>query len=76
MLGLRRPVGAVFGGVDWSTEAVHRQTLARAEEAGLSVYEGEPWYDVDDPRDLARLREELDARPRLAPRTAEFLGLT
>ena len=74
MLGLRRPVGAVFGGVDWSTEAVHRQTLARAEEAGLSVYEGEPWYDVDDPRDLARLREELDARPRLAPRTAEFLG--
>ena len=74
LLGLRQPVGAVFSGVDWSTEAVHRQTLARAEEAGLSVHEGEPWYDVDEPGDLARLREELDAWPRLAPRTADFLG--
>ena len=74
LLGLRRPVGAVFGGVDWSTEAVRRQTLARAEGEGLSVYEGESWYDVDEPGDLARLREELGARPHLAPRTAEVLG--
>ncbi len=73
LLGLRQPVGAVFRGVDWSTEAVHRQTLARAEGEGLSVYEGEPWYDVDEPGDLARLREELGARPDLAPRTAGFL---
>ena len=73
MLGLRRPVGAVFRGVDWSTEVVHRQTLARAEGEGLSVYEGEPWYDVDEPGDLTWLREELGARPHLAPRTAGFL---
>ena len=74
LLGLRRPVAAVFRGVDWSTEAVHRQTLERAEEAGLSVYEGDPWYDVDEPGDLDRLREELATRPHLAPRTADFLG--
>ncbi len=74
LLGLRLPVGAVFRGVDWSTEAVHRQTLGRADEAGLSVHEGDPWYDVDEPEDLARLRGELAARPHLAPRTAEFLG--
>ncbi len=74
LLGLRRHVGAVFRGVDWSTGAVHRQTLVRAMEEELSVYEGEPWYDVDEPGDLARLREELDTRPDLAPRTAEFLG--
>ncbi len=73
LLGLRRPAAAVFRGVDWSTGAVHRQTLARAQGEGLSVYEGEPWYDVDEPGDLARLREELGARPHLAPRTAEFL---
>jgi uncharacterized protein len=73
LLGLRRPVATVFRGVDWSTEAVHRQTLARAEGEGLSVHEGEPWYDVDEPGDLARLREELAAWPHLAPRTAEFL---
>ncbi len=74
MLGLRQPVGAVFRGVDWSTQAVHRQTLARAEGEGLSAYEGETWYDVDEPGDLARLREELGARPDLAPLTAGFLG--
>ena len=74
LLGLRRPAGAVFRGVDWSTEAVHRQTLERAGEAGLSVYEGDPWYDVDEPEDLDRLRGELAARPQRAPRTAEFLG--
>ena len=74
LLGLRRPVEAVFRGVDWSTEAVHRQTLGRANEAGLSVHEGDPWYDVDEPQDLVRLREELARRPHLAPRTADFVG--
>jgi rSAM/selenodomain-associated transferase 1 len=74
LLGLRQPVGAVFRGVDWSTKAVHRQTLEKAGEVGLSVYEGGPWYDVDEMEDLVRLRGELAARPHLAPRTAEFLG--
>jgi uncharacterized protein len=74
LLGLRRPVGEVFRGVDWSTEAVLRQTLRGAEGAGLSVYEGEAWYDVDEPGDLARLGEELGAHPGRAPRTAGFLS--
>ena len=73
LLGLRRPVGAVFRGVDWSTEVVFRQTLWKADEVGLAVYEGDPWYDVDEPGDLARLQEELGAHPERAPRTADFL---
>ena len=73
LLGLRRPVEAVFRGVDWSTEAVHWQTLERAEEAGLSVQKGDPWYDVDESEDLARHRQEVAERPHLAPRTADFL---
>jgi rSAM/selenodomain-associated transferase 1 len=74
LLGLRWPVEAVFRGVDWSTEAVFRQTLRRADEAGLSMHEGDPWYDVDEPGDLARLREDLVAHPERAPRTADILG--
>lgn len=74
LLGLRRPVEAVFRGVDWSTEVVFRQTLRGAERARLSVYAGEPWYDVDEPGDLSRLAEELGAHPERAPRTAGFLG--
>ena len=75
LIGLRKPYRAVFSGIEWSTAAVHAQTLLRAEEAGLSVYEGAPWRDVDGPGDLARLREELDICPGLAPRTAEVLRL-
>ena len=75
LLGLHKPYGSVFSGVEWSTPTVHGQTLRRVEEAGLSVYEGASWRDVDEPGDLARLRGELGARPELAPRTAEVLRL-
>lgn len=73
LLGLREPHEAVFSGIEWSTAGVYRQTLGRAGEAGLSVYEGEAWYDVDEVRDLLRLAGELRARPGLAPRTSEVL---
>ena len=69
-----RPHEAAFSGIAWSTMEVHGQTLARADEAGLTVYEGEAWYDVDEIRDLLRLADELRARPDFAPRTAEVLG--
>ena len=74
LLGLRRPVAAVFRGVDWSTEAVHRQTLERAEDAGLSVHVGDPWYDVDEPEDLDRLRGELARGPIARAGRRSFWG--
>lgn len=73
LLGLRRPHEILFQDIVWSTGAVYGQTLDRAQEAGLSVHEGEPWYDVDTPGDLGRLRRDLAADPDLAPRTAELL---
>ena len=36
--------------------------------AGLSVYEREAWYDLDDPEDLTLIKEEPWVRPDLAPR--------
>jgi rSAM/selenodomain-associated transferase 1 len=74
LLGLRTLQGALFRGIDWSTPAVYEQTLARAREAGLSVYRAEPHRDVDTPEDLDRLRRELGVDPGLAPRTAGVLG--
>lgn len=73
--GLRGPHKSVFSEIKWSTPEVNGQTLMRAKEAGLSVYEGAPGCDVDEPADLARVREELKVRPWLAPRTAEMLRL-
>ncbi len=64
----------MFSGVEWSTARVRARTVRRAVEAGLSVHEGGFWYDVDEPEDLLRLKEDLRVRPELAPRTAEVVA--
>ena len=69
-LGLRRPHEVLFRNMAWSTQTVYRETLERAEAAGLSLYEGRSHYDVDTPEDLDRLRKELLESSELAPRTA------
>jgi rSAM/selenodomain-associated transferase 1 len=73
LLGLRELHEDVFDGIEWSTEAVYRQTLERARDAGFSVWEGEPWYDVDTPQDLVRLANDVLANPEVAPRTAQVV---
>lgn len=54
LLGLRRPVAAVFERIDWSTSRVMAQTRERLREAGLRVRELPALWDVDDPEDWAR----------------------
>ena len=73
LLGLKELYKPLFRGISWSTDAVYRETLEKARRLDLSLYEGEPHYDVDTPEDLVRLRAELAARPDCAPRTAELL---
>ena len=53
LIGLKRPHRRLFEEIDWSTERVTAQTLARAQELGLAVHQLPTWYDVDD---LAALR--------------------
>jgi len=63
LVGLRRPQAALFAGMTWSTPDVMRDTRARARSLGLRVREFETLWDVDLPRDLARLDAlELEAR--------------
>lgn len=64
-IGLRRSAWPaarrLFRDVPWSTERVLGVTRSRAEGLGLSRRELPPWYDVDRPEDLERLRR--DAAP-------------
>ena len=55
LLGLKRPHRRLFENVDWSTEKVSAQTLARAEELDLAVHQLPSWYDVDDLHSLRLL---------------------
>ena len=74
LVGLRAPHPRLFYEIDWSTERVLPQTLARAESLGLSVALLPPWYDVDTAPDLERLRAEVETLPpRAVPHTRRFL---
>jgi rSAM/selenodomain-associated transferase 1 len=61
LIGLRAAPPRLFAGIAWSQPTVLLETLRRACELGLSVSLLDPWYDVDTPEDLARLRTHLAA---------------
>ena len=75
-VGVRGPAPGLFDSVEWSTPRAYAQTARNAARLSLRLLELPPWYDVDTPADLARLRAELDAdeaaRGR-APSTSEWL---
>ncbi len=60
LLGMKRAHAALFSGIDWSTARVAAQTRQRAADAGLTLVELDPWYDVDEPAELIRLLSELN----------------
>jgi rSAM/selenodomain-associated transferase 1 len=59
LLGLKQPHRRLFQDIDWSTERVSAQTLARARDVGLPVHQLPSWYDVDDLDALRLLVGEL-----------------
>jgi rSAM/selenodomain-associated transferase 1 len=64
LIGIKSAYARLFEEIDWSTERVAAQTIARAEECCLPVALLPAWYDVDDAATLARLCEELLGEPR------------
>ena len=78
LIGLKQLHRRVFEDIDWSTERVAEQTLARAQEIGLAVEFLRTWYDVDDRATLRRLCDELlgnraEKGGFAAPATTNFL---
>jgi len=57
----------LFEAIDWSTDRVLDQTLARAKESGLRLTRWAPTDDVDEEADVDRLARELAARDAAAP---------
>jgi uncharacterized protein len=54
LVGQRRPNPAPFDDMRWSHERVLQDTRLRLTDAGLSCWEGEPLWDLDEPEELAR----------------------
>jgi rSAM/selenodomain-associated transferase 1 len=76
LIGVRAAHRELFDGVPWSTPEVLDVTLRRAAAAGLRVACLPPWFDIDTPGDLERLRAALpaDAAALTAPETSRLLG--
>jgi hypothetical protein len=59
LIGLKQFHRRLFEEIDWSTERVFRQTLARAREIGIAVAPLPEWYDVDDEATWEMLTREI-----------------
>jgi uncharacterized protein len=59
LIGLKQFHHRLFEEIDWSTERVYGQTVARADEIGLTVAALREWYDVDNAESLLVLAREL-----------------
>lgn len=77
-VGLRRAAwpraGEIFRDVPWSTPYVLDRTRRSIDDLELEARELEPWYDVDEPRDLERLAAHLDPESRTAAALARLEG--
>ena len=69
LIGVRADHPTLFDDVPWSTPAVLDITLRRARAASLRTACVSPWFDVDTPDDLTRLRAALTETPHVAPAT-------
>lgn len=54
-ISCRRVAEGMFDGVAWSTAAAREGTRGACERAGLTVWEGRTWFDIDEPSDLERI---------------------
>jgi rSAM/selenodomain-associated transferase 1 len=71
LLGMRRLHGELFHGIRWSTGQVLRESLKKAELAGLVAAALPVWCDVDTIEDLKRLK--LRNGENGAPLTGDFI---
>ena len=56
LVGMRRPIGAVFEDIPWGTERVMQRTLEALKAKELTYRLLDTLWDVDRPEDLARLQ--------------------
>ena len=78
LVGLKQLYAEIFHGITWSTSRVLTDSLTRAGNENLRVALLPEWYDVDTPKDVKRLWEEVTHLPagRLIHTRRFFANLT
>ena len=75
LMGLKQARPDLLQDIAWSTNTVLGQTREKAREADLTVGQTPPWYDIDTPDDLRRLRTDLMRGSVSAPHTRAALAV-
>lgn len=73
LIGSRKNHPVLFEGVEWSSPQVLTQTRERITAAHLTLIELPEWYDVDEPKELARLQAEMQEEKELCFHTRRSL---
>jgi rSAM/selenodomain-associated transferase 1 len=71
LIGIREDCPDLFRNIDWGTDRVCRQTLAAAQNLGLSVHTLKTLPDVDRPEDLEHLPSRMRQRIMAAGRVGD-----
>lgn len=74
LIGLDRCEPGLLAGLPWSRSDTLAHAEARLRHAGRTVARLQPWFDVDEPADLARLSRLIGAGDVVAPATARTLA--
>ena len=74
LLGMNEFYPQLFADMRYSHADVFHETLARAEGTSAALTVLPPWYDVDTPEALRRLRADLEDMDVRVPHTRRVLG--
>jgi glycosyltransferase A (GT-A) superfamily protein (DUF2064 family) len=74
LLGVRQCPLGMLSGIPWSQSTTFARTLDRLNELRLKSTILDPWYDIDRPEDLDRLRSDFAGGAITAPNTARVLA--
>lgn len=73
LLGLKRCPAGLLSNIPWSRSDTFHETCTRLQQAGFDVAVLDPWFDVDRPKDLDRLRNLISSGKIRAPQTKAIL---
>ncbi|MGI8555302.1 MAG: TIGR04282 family arsenosugar biosynthesis glycosyltransferase [Pyrinomonadaceae bacterium] len=76
LIGLRNLIPKLFDKIEWSSPRVYRQITRNIDKLKADLQTIPAWYDVDNPNDLQRLREEIlqnEKAQKTAPETFQWL---
>ena len=73
LVGMNRLVPEIFAGMSWSHEQVLSDTLKKLDALKVNALQLPPWFDVDTPADLAKMRQVVVDCEKSMKNTARVL---